>query len=155
VVAVRAAGLPDPLFAGAAERGIRLTDSTTRHAVLATADLSLVASGTATLDTALCGSPMIVVYRASAASFAIGKRLVRVPWISLVNIVGQAPIVPELLQDAVNPERLESEAEALLTSPERLGAMRQELARVSRELGPPGASERAADAVLESLGNGS
>jgi lipid-A-disaccharide synthase len=95
---------------------------------------------------------MIVVYRASAASFAIGKRLVRVPWISLVNIVGQAPIVPELLQDDVNPEGLEREAEALLTSPERLEGMRQELARVSRELGPPGASERAAEAVLESLG---
>ncbi|HMF09532.1 MAG TPA: hypothetical protein VKJ00_10380, partial [Thermoanaerobaculia bacterium] len=83
--------------------------------------------------------------------FAVGKLLVHVPWISLVNIVAQAPVVPELLQNDVTAERLESEAAALLESPSRLEEMRRGLARVSRELGPPGASDRAADAVLEAL----
>jgi lipid-A-disaccharide synthase len=154
LVAVRAPGLGDELFDGAEARGILLAGSSAMHALLATADLSLVASGTATLEAALCGSPMIVVYRASPGSYAIGKRLVRVPWISLVNIVGQAPIVPELLQNDVTSQRLEEEASTLLGSPEGLEAQRRQLARVAAELGPPGASERAADAVLEVLPGG-
>lgn len=150
VIAVRAAGLSEERFPGAAERSISLVTAGL-HPLLATADLALVASGTATLEAALCGSPMIVVYKTSRASFTIGKLLVRVPWISLVNIVAQGPIVPELLQGEVNPDRLEKEGEALLASPERLRKMRDGLARVARDLGPPGGSDRAAQAVLEAL----
>jgi lipid-A-disaccharide synthase len=150
LIAIRATALPDHLFAGAAEDGITLVDSG-MHSLLATADLAFVASGTATLEAALCGAPMIVVYKTSRASFAVGKMLVRVPWISLVNIVAGEEVVPELLQDEVNAERLEREGAALLESPERLRRMREGLARVSQRLGPPGGSERAADAVLEAL----
>ncbi len=150
VIAVRAAGLGEELFPGAAERNIRLVTSGL-HPLLATADLALVASGTATLEAALCGAPMIVVYRTSRASFTIGKFLVRVPWVSLVNIVAREEVVPELLQGEVNSDRLAKEAEALLTSPQRLQKMREGQARVARELGPPGGSDRAAQAVLESL----
>lgn len=151
VAAVRAPQLSDELFAGASERGIVVMPSTDRHALLASADLAFVASGTATLEAALCGTPMIVVYRTSPVSYAIGRRLVRVPWISLVNIVGREPIVPELLQSEVTPDRLAAEGERLLSSPERLDRMRRGLARVAAELGPPGGSERAAAAVLEAL----
>jgi lipid-A-disaccharide synthase len=151
VAAVRAPQLLDELFSGAAEKGIFLVPSSDRHALMATADLAFIASGTATLEAALCGVPMVVVYRTSPASYAVGRRLVRVPWISLVNIVGRAPIVPELLQKDVNPDRLESEGERLLCSAELQERMRAELARVAAELGPPGGSERAAAAVLESL----
>ncbi len=150
IIAVRAAGLPEDLFPGAAENGITLAVSG-MHAILATADLAFVASGTATLEAALCGTPMIVVYRTSRASFAVGKLLVRVPWISLVNIVAGEEVVPELLQEEVNAQRLEREGAALLESPERLRRMRDGLARVSERLGPPGGSERAADAVLRVL----
>ena len=150
LVAVRAPQLSDELFEGAAARKIALVSSG-MHAVLATADLAFVASGTATLEAALCGCPMVVVYRTSAASFAIGRLLVKVPWISLVNIVAGQPVVPELLQGDVSAPRLEQEGAALLESPERTTAMRTELARVAQSLGPPGGSERAADAVLEAL----
>jgi len=150
VVAVRASGLSDPLFPDAAKRSIRVVDSGL-HSLLATADLVFVASGTATLEAAICGAPMIVVYKTSPASFAVGRRLVQVPWISLVNLVAQEPVVLELLQGEFNAERLEREGEALLSDPMRLSRMREGLARVARALGPAGASERAADAVLEAL----
>ncbi len=151
--AIRAPGLSDHAYPGASEAGIELVSSGA-HALLASSDLALVASGTATLETALCGTPMIVVYRASRTSFAIGRRLVRVPWISLVNIVAREPVVPELLQERVTPERLSREAEALLDSPERRDRMKRALGRVARELGPPGASDRAAEALLVAVEGG-
>lgn len=154
VVALRASGLGLDLFPGAAERGIRIADSG-MHPMLASADLVLVASGTATLEAALCGAPMVVVYRTSAVSYALAKILVRIPRICLVNILANAEVVPELLQGEVTADRLESEAESFLESPERLSRMREGLARVSSLLGPPGASARAADAVLETLDPGS
>lgn len=147
VAVVRAPGLPASLFPGAADLGFPLIE-TGRHALIASAHLAFVASGTATLETALCGTPMVVVYRTSAASYAIGKRLVKVPWISLVNIVAGEEIVPELIQEQFHAERLEKEGAALLSAPEQLAKMRFSLARVARQLGPPGGSERAADAVL-------
>ncbi len=151
--AVQAPGLPDDLYAGAREAGVRLVSSGI-HSLLATADLAFVASGTATLETALCGAPMIVVYRTSRTTFAIGRSLVRVPWISLVNIVAQEPVVPELLQEQVTPEALEREAAALLSSPDRRERMKKGLARVAAALGPPGASDRAAQAVIEAVEGG-
>ena len=150
-VAVRAPGLSSGLYAGAAESGIRVVDSGL-HPVLASADIAFVASGTATLEAALCGAPMIVVYRTSDVSHAIARALVKLRWISLVNIVGGEEIVPELLQGAVTAENLERAGERLLSSPARLEAMKVSLARVSQELGPPGASARAADYVLTALG---
>ena len=151
IVTVRAPGLPEDLFEGAASRGIRVMDSG-MHSLLAASDLAFVASGTATLEAALCGTPMVVVYRTSAASYRIGRLLVRVPWISLVNIVAQEQVVPELLQGELTAVRLAREGSAILESPERAARMREGLASVSRRLGPPGGSDRAADAVLEVLG---
>ncbi len=151
VVAVRAPGLSESLFPGAAERGIRIA-SRGLHPILASADLAFVASGTATLETALCGAPMIVVYRTSAFSYAVARALVRLRRFSLVNIVAGEDVVPELLQRNLTAENLEREAAALLGSAERLEAMRRGLARVARELGPPGASARAAELVLGALG---
>lgn len=150
VVVLRAPGLADALFEGAAESGFAFA-SGNHYPDLAAADLALVASGTATLEAALCGTPMIVVYRTSAASFAIGKRLIRVPWISLVNIVAGEEVVPELLQDDVNAARLEEEGAVLLEDPARLARMKTSLAKVESQLGPPGGSDRAADAILEAL----
>jgi len=147
---VRPPSPPEDLYAGAEAAGIRFVSSGA-HAWLASADLALVASGTATLETALCGLPMIVVYRTSWTSFAIGRALVKVPWISLVNIVAREEVVPELLQTAVTSDRLAREAEALLDSAPRRERMKAGLARVARELGPPGASDRAAREVLDAM----
>jgi lipid-A-disaccharide synthase len=148
-----APGLEADLYPGAAEAGIRLAGPGT-HRLVASADLAFVASGTATLEVALCGTPLVVVYRTSRSSFAIGSALVRVPWISLVNLVAQEAVVPEILQDRLTPEALCREAHVLLDDAERRRTMVRGLERVARELGPPGASDRAADAVLEVIEGG-
>jgi len=147
IVAVRAPGLPDAVFRGS---DIRIVEDGL-HPLLASADLAFVASGTATLEAALCGAPMVVLYRTSAASAAIGRLLIKVPWISLVNLVAGEQVVAELIQEDATAARLEAEGARILASPEAAAAMRQKLAGVAAKLGPPGASDRAADAVLEAL----
>ncbi|HEY7113183.1 MAG TPA: lipid-A-disaccharide synthase [Thermoanaerobaculia bacterium] len=151
--AALAPGLSPDLYPGAQEAGVRLAGPGV-HRLIASADVAFVASGTATLEVALCGTPLVVVYRTSRSSFAIGSALVRVPWISLVNIVAQESVVPEILQDRLTPEALTAEAESLLDSDERRHTMKRGLERVARELGPPGASDRAAEAVLEVVEGG-
>ena len=148
--AVRAPGVAEELYPGAREAGVRIVGSGI-HPLLASADVAFVASGTATLETALCGTPMVVVYRTSATTFAIGRALVRVPWISLVNIVAQEELVPELLQDRVTGEELERAGLELLDAADRRERMKLGLARVAAALGPPGASDRAAEALIDAV----
>ncbi|MBP7276026.1 MAG: lipid-A-disaccharide synthase [Kiritimatiellae bacterium] len=109
-----------------------------------------VTSGTATLETALLGCPLVVVYKTSALTYAVGKRVIRVPYIGLVNLVANAPVCPELIQSAADPDRLADALEPLLPldSPAR-AKMLEGYARVRETLGNQAASERAADAVLE------
>ena len=149
-IAVRAPGLSDALYRGAAQRGIRVVEGGV-HPILASADLALVASGTATLEAALCGAPMVVFYRTSRLSWAIARALVRLEWASLPNIVANEAVVPELIQDDLTVERLIETASELLSSPARLESMRAKLALVGATLGPPGASTRAAELVLSAL----
>lgn len=151
IVAIRAPGLPLSLYAESSAHGVTVAPASERHALLSSADLAFVASGTATLEAALCATPMVVVYRTSPASHALARLLVRIRWISLVNIVAGAEVVPELIQKDLQVSRLEAEGEALLTSPERVHRMREGLARVARNLGPPGGSDRAAQAILEAV----
>lgn len=150
LVAVRAPSLPEELFAGGSARGIAIV-TTGLHALLASADLVFVASGTATLEAALCGAPMVVVYRVSGVSWAIVRVLVNLRWASLVNIVAGEQVVPELIQDRFTADNLERSGADLLSSPGRLEAMKAGLARVAKELGPPGASSRAAEYVLSAI----
>ncbi|MFN0150753.1 MAG: lipid-A-disaccharide synthase [bacterium] len=147
-VLARAPTLPQPLvdelLAGCANPP-RVTAET--YSVLAAADLVLVASGTATLEAALFETPMIVVYKTSAISYAIGKRLVRVPHIALANLVAGERVVPELIQDAATQESIAGEMVALLRDDSRRAVMRETLAGVRAKLGEPGAAARAAEIV--------
>lgn len=150
LVAVLAASLSEALLSGARQRGIAIT-TTGLHALLASADLAFVASGTATLEAALCGAPMVVVYRVSGLSWAIVKVLANLRWASLVNIVAGEEVVPELIQDRFTADNLERAGGDLLASPGRLETMKAGLARVANELGTPGASARAAEYVLSAI----
>jgi lipid-A-disaccharide synthase len=117
-----------------------------RHERLAECDAALVASGTATLECALLDVPMVVCYRLHAASFFLAKRLVRVPHVALVNVVAGRGIVPEAVQDAFTAGDLVGEVGRLLGGGG--DAQREDLSSVRRALGEPGASVRAARAVM-------
>src|ERR1700738_4660486 len=137
-----------------AECQVKFVEHDAYNAVAA-ADLAIVSSGTATVETALLGKPMIVVYRLSPLTARLAKPLVRTKYFSMVNLIAGRRVVPELIQDDFTPIRVASEAVSLLSaskqSLEKLEAMRQGLAEVAQLLGPPGAIERAADAIVGQL----
>lgn len=122
-----------------------------RFREIAASHLALCASGTATLEVALLGTPLIVAYRLSAFSYRLARWLVRLPHFSLVNLVLGRPVVPELLQHAAGPRGIADAAEALLRDPNRVAEMRRGLAELRARLGEPGASRRAAEQLAEVL----
>jgi lipid-A-disaccharide synthase len=122
---------------------------------LAAADLAIVSSGTATVETALLDRPMIVIYRLSPLTARLAKPLVRTKFFSMVNLIAGRAVVPELFQDDFTPQRLAAEAEQLLSDSDeakmRVEKMRLGLEEVRQLLGPPGAVERAADEIAKLL----
>jgi lipid-A-disaccharide synthase len=118
------------------------------YEVMAAADAILIASGTATLEAALLGAPMVVCYRVSRVTEMISRALIHIPWISLPNIIAGRAVVPELLQDEATGERLAAEARRLLSDPAVAAAQRAAFADLRGRLGEPGVGRRAARAVL-------
>lgn len=117
--------------------------------VMAASDLLVVKSGTSTLQAAVVGTPMVLFYRApSWITYQLARRLIRVPWIGLANLVAGRGIVPELIHHEATPERLVQETERLLTDARAYEDMKAALSSVRQALGRPGASRRAAEAVL-------
>jgi lipid-A-disaccharide synthase len=121
------------------------------HALLGSATAALVASGTATVEAALLGVPLVVVYRISAISYQLGHWLVNVPHYAMVNLIAGRRIATELMQSGFTPERVAEEGLSLLADPGRREALRQALAEVRGKLGAPGASARAAAEVVALL----
>ena len=117
--------------------------------VLAASDVVVTASGTATVQAALHGKPMVIVYRLSPMTYRLGRAFVRVPHYGMVNLVAERAVVPELIQDACTPEAVAAEVRSLLHDEVRAATMRRDLADVRERLGGAGASRRAAEAVIE------
>jgi len=141
-----APNLPPELFAPYQPAGLsvkRIEGAT--YDALAAADCSIVASGTATVEAALLGAPMVVIYRVAPVTGAIVRRLIRTPFISMANLIAGRRVVPELIQDAFTASALESEVRNLLESPATRDEMKAGLAEVRSKLGSGGAIERAAD----------
>lgn len=116
--------------------------------VLAASQVVVTCSGTATLQTALHTRPMVVLYRLSPLTYALGKPLVRVDMYSMANLIAGERVVPELIQQACTPARVTAETVSLLTDTSRWTAMQTRLREVRGRLGAPGASDRVAEAVL-------
>jgi lipid-A-disaccharide synthase len=121
------------------------------YELLATADVAIVSSGTATVEAALIGIPMVVVYRVAPFTAWVVRHLARTRLFAMVNVLAGKEIVPELIQDAFTPDNVVRETERLLGSAEAREEMRRELGRVREKLGPPGAIERAADIIAEMI----
>lgn len=110
-------------------------------------DVAVVASGTATLEAALMHRPLVAVYRVSPVTWLVGKALLKIPFVCLVNLLAQRRVVPELLQGDANPAAIVAALEPLWAGPDRQ-ALLEGLEEVRATLGHPGAASRVADAVL-------
>ena len=118
--------------------------------VLRAADAALCKSGTTTLEAAVAGCPLVVAYKTSPWTYAIARRVVKIPHIGLVNVVAGREVAQEFVQDAVVPERIADALEPLLDrSDPRRAAMLERLAEVRSRLGTPGAAERVAAIASE------
>ncbi len=144
---------------GPGPKRFAITAGQTRQ-VLRQADAALVASGTATLETALLRCPMVVVYKVSAATYLAGRMLIRVPYLGMVNLLwrhldpdpAHNPLCPEFIQQAARPDRLADALEPLLSPTPRRQAMLAGLNRVGAALGGGGGADRAAEIVLSEIG---
>ena len=150
-IVARAPHLDDRLFDAVRQNSegapFSLVDGDT-DTVLAAADVALTASGTATVQAALHDTPMVIVYRMAPLSYQLARRVVNLSTIGMVNLIAGETVVPEFVQDAFTPEAVAREAISMLTDRDRAGRIRASLAGVRARLGGPGASRRAAAAIL-------
>jgi lipid-A-disaccharide synthase len=119
--------------------------------VMNISDLLITASGTATLEGAILGKPMVIIYKVSRLSYWIGRALIRVDHIGLANLVAGRRIAPELIQEDANPKRIAEEALRILKTPGLLQQMGESMSEVRSRLGEPGAADRAARIIHDFL----
>ncbi len=151
VVAAAAHSNVNELQAGwGAALKVRVVENQTYNA-LAAADAAIVSSGTATVEAALLNAAMVVVYRVTPLTALLAKPLVRTSYFSMVNLIAERRVVPELIQKDFTPTRVAEEVLRLLNNPRAGEDQRLGLAEVRKRLGPPGAVDRAADAIVELL----
>jgi len=148
-VVVQAEGLPEHLF-HVHGPDLRVVKGY-QYEVMQHAEAVLLASGTVTLEAAIVGVPMVVAYKMPRFSFWLARHLVKVPYVSLVNILAGRRLVPELLQDEAEPSRLAEALKPFLTDKDIAAETRRALNDLSHLLGPPGACWRAAELALNFL----
>ena len=141
----------EPYMAGREDKGLKLIQGDVAG-VLTLMDAAVVASGTATLQTALYGKPMVIIYRLSPLTYAIGRLLVKVSHIGMVNLVAGREVVPELLQERASPENISSLIFKMFSDKTYYSKVVAELEQVREMMGQPGASARAAQEVVRLLG---
>lgn len=149
-IVARAPNLQDRLFEpfGLANIILRIVDAQTDD-VLNASDAVVTASGTATVQTAMHGKPMVVLYKLSPTSYRMGIRFLQVDMYAMVNLIAGRRVVVELIQEACTPEAVSAEAVRIMHDRPYRDEMTAALDEVRRQLGGPGASDRAADAVLD------
>ncbi len=128
-----------------------ITTTSEYYNALNAVDACIVASGTATLETGICGKPMVVVYRTSWLTEMLVRLFIKIRYISLVNIVAGRKLVDELLQKEVTPKNISNEILRFLSNPTVYNKMQHDLLDLRSSLGSSGASQRAAHVVLDAL----
>ncbi len=121
------------------------------HDLLANAEAAIVTSGTAVLETALIGTPEVVCYHTSRLTYEVAKRVIKVKYISLVNLIMDKPVITELIQNEFNTKNLQNELQALLFDRNKRETMKTNYRMLRHKLGNKGASQRAADAIQNFL----
>jgi lipid-A-disaccharide synthase len=152
-VVARAPNLDDRLFDIVRSRRLDrlvIVENET-DAALSAADLALTASGTATVQTAIHDTAMVIVYRVSSLTYRVLRRLVTVDAIGMVNLIAGEKVVPELIQKDFTPDAVATEAMSMLTDEARRARVHAGLAVVRERLGGSGASRRAAEAILQTV----
>lgn len=162
-VVARAPGLDDELFflANTGQRAtggrpLVIVEGQTDD-VVASSDVVVTASGTATVQTALHGRPMVIVYRLSPLTYRLVRRFAHVDTVGMVNLIAGETVAPELIQDDLTPDAVADAVLTLLRDPERAEQARAALTKVRERLGSAGASQRAAQAIFavaRTVGNG-
>jgi lipid-A-disaccharide synthase len=142
--------LDSKLYEPARKAGIKVIFNQT-YDLLSHATAAVVTSGTATLETALFRVPQVVVYRTSPLSYAIGKKLIRVPFISLVNLIAEREVAKELIQGEFSAENIQAELQRILSNPVYKGQMLQGYDDILERLGEASASDTVARRLVESL----
>lgn len=120
--------------------------------VLKSADFAWVASGTATLETAICETPFLIVYKTSWISYWIAKFLIHVDYIGIVNVAAGRLVIPELIQEKCNPDQICFETNRYLSDPEALQLAKREIFSIVSSFGESGAARRAVDEILKQCG---
>ncbi len=113
--------------------------------------VGIIKTGTSNLEAALCGLPFVMFYKTSVLSYLVSKRLINLPYVSLVNIIAGKPIVKELIQNDATAEKIVFEVKSILDSPEKYNKMQQEFISIKELLGSSGASERAARIIINGI----
>ncbi len=121
----------------------------TTYDILSNADAAIVASGTATLETALFNVPQVVVYKGNAISISIARMVVKIKYISLVNLIMDALVVKELIQEDCNPQQIDAEVEAILNNESYRQQMLNNYDELDKKMGQPGASARTAELIIK------
>lgn len=144
----------DMMQAAAKAEGVAIrTVAGDAHGLMQRAGVGIVCSGTATLEAAYFGLPYALIYRTAWLTYAIGKRLVKVPHLGIANILAGRTVVREFIQDSATPGALADEMLRLMNHSEARQELADDLRHVIELLGGPGASDRAARAILETLGS--
>jgi len=149
IAVAMAPNLPEDFYrARVKDDNVHLVSNST-YEVMRDSRACLVCSGTATLETACFGTPLVVVYRISRLSYEIGKRVVKMPYIGLVNVVAGRKIVPEFIQNAFRPDRVAPVLAKMIQDRDHHTEIKQALAEVRSKLGAPGANRRTAELALQ------
>ena len=153
-IVAKAPGVEDAFYTGLLQPYANVSYVSNRtYDLLMQAKAALVTSGTATLETALFGVPEVVCYKGSPISYQIAKRVIKVKYISLVNLIMDRLVVKELIQDELTPKNLKQELQQLLLDPARIDQLKKDYAALQELLGKGGhASAKAARSIVNFLG---
>ena len=122
------------------------------YSAINTCEVCMTSSGTATLETAILQKPMVVIYKTSSLSWLLAKSFIKIPHIAMANVVAGKKVVPECIQFQATGKKIAEELKNIFTNDDKISTIKSELKKVKESLGSSGASQRAAQEILTTIG---